>query len=133
MLLESSANKGSADAITLPLARDENNIWRTDWMPLLDMLINNSVPLPDRARCFHESMAGVLLQQALKIRETHGDFAVGLGGGVFQNRLLTERAIELLEQQGFRCYLPQQIPVNDAGLCFGQIMELNGMINKQEG
>jgi len=125
MLLEASANKGTADAITLPLTRDENNIWRTNWMPLLALLINDSVPLTDRARCFHETMAHVLLQQALQIRETHGDFAVGLGGGVFQNRLLTERAIELLELQDFRCYLPQQIPVNDAGLCFGQIMELN--------
>ena len=132
MLLEAAANQGTADAITLPLTRDENNIWRTDWMPLLALLINDSVPLTDRARCFHESMANVLLQQALQLRETHGDFAIGLGGGVFQNRLLTERAIELLEQQNFRYYLPQQIPVNDAGLCFGQIMELNGIINKQE-
>ena len=133
MLLEASASNGYTEAITLPLTRDENDIWRTDWMPLLAMLTNDAIPLTERAHCFHESMAKALLQQALQIRETKGDFSVGLAGGVFQNKLLTERAIALLEQQGFRCYLPQLIPVNDAGLCFGQIMELNGLVNKQEG
>ncbi|NOZ55105.1 MAG: carbamoyltransferase HypF [Gammaproteobacteria bacterium] len=128
MLLEASARNGIAETISLPLNCDEKGIWRTDWVPLIALLMNDPVPLADRARCFHESMAGALLQQALQIRETHGDFAVGLSGGVFQNRLLTERAIVLLEQHGFRCYLPQQIPVNDAGLCFGQIMELNGLL-----
>ncbi len=128
MLLEASASNGSAEAMTLPLSPDENDVWRTDWEPLLALLLNDSVPLVDRARCFHESMAVVVLQQALQIRAVQGDFAVGLGGGVFQNRLLTERAIELLEQHDFRCYLPHQIPANDAGLCFGQIMELNGLL-----
>lgn len=130
MLLEASARHGTAESITLPLIRNENNIWCTDWTPLLDLLLNDSVSQADRASSFHESMACALLQQALKIRETQGDFAVGLGGGVFQNRLLTERAIELLEQHDFRCYLPQQIPVNDAGLCFGQIMELNAILQE---
>jgi hydrogenase maturation protein HypF len=96
-------------------------------------LIDDAVSPADRARGFHESMAHALLQQAITIRETQGDFAVGLGGGVFQNQLLTERVLALLEQHGFRGYLPQRIPVNDAGLCFGQVVEFNGWLTQQEG
>jgi len=128
MLLEATASKGAAEAIALPLSQDAYGIWRTDWEPLLGLLMDNSLPLADRARCFHETMAYALLQQALKLREKHGDFAVGISGGVFQNRLLTEQVIVLLKHQGFRCYFPQKISVNDAGLCFGQIMELKGLL-----
>jgi hydrogenase maturation protein HypF len=56
-------------------------------------------------------------------REIHGDFAVGLGGGVFQNKLLSEHVIRRLEEEGFRVYLPLKIPCNDGGLCYGQIIE----------
>lgn len=133
MLLEAAASSGTAENISLPLSRDENGLWRTDWAPLLAPLMSDSVSLADRARCFHESMAFALLQQALQIRESYGDFAVGLSGGVFQNRLLTERVMELLEKNGFRSYLPHHIPVNDAGLCFGQIMEINKLLEVNHG
>jgi hydrogenase maturation protein HypF len=63
----------------------------------------------------------------LQIREERGDFAVGVCGGVFQNRLLTERAFALLQQHGFRCFFPEQVPVNDGGLCYGQIVEAYGL------
>ena len=49
--------------------------------------------------------------------------SVGLSGGVFQNRLLAEAAIERLESAGFQVHLPQRVPVNDAGLSFGQVIE----------
>jgi hydrogenase maturation protein HypF len=41
----------------------------------------------------------------------------------FQNRLLTEYATILLRTKGFNVYLPELIPGNDAGICFGQIIE----------
>ena len=49
--------------------------------------------------------------------------SVGLTGGVFQNRLLTEYATTLLRTEGFNVYLPERIPGNDAGISFGQIIE----------
>lgn len=57
------------------------------------------------------------------MRRLHGEFAVGLGGGVFQNRGLAERALALLAEHGFRAYLPEALPVNDGGLCYGQVVE----------
>jgi len=47
---------------------------------------------------------------------------VVLSGGCFQNRYLTERAIERLQQEGFRPYWHQRIPPNDGGIALGQVM-----------
>jgi hydrogenase maturation protein HypF len=57
------------------------------------------------------------------LRAQTGIQAVGLTGGVFQNRVLAEAAISRLDAAGFIVRLPQRIPVNDAGLSFGQVIE----------
>lgn len=57
------------------------------------------------------------------MRALYGPFAVGLGGGVFQNRRLAELALRGLQAAGLRAFLPRKIPCNDAGLSFGQIIE----------
>ncbi len=62
---------------------------------------------------FHLSLA--LVDQAQQLRAQTGIQSVGLTGGVFQNRLLAEAAIERLEAAGFTVCLPQRVPVNDAG------------------
>jgi len=76
-----------------------------------------------KAAVFHETLAQVLLKQTLRIRSEHDFQEVGLTGGVFQNRILTERAAELLIENGFRVILPERIPGNDGGLSFGQVVE----------
>ena len=131
MLLEAAALQGNATAINLPMHKDPAGIWRSDWSPLLPQLLNKKKTVADRARCFHETLAQLVLQQAKKIQAEYGDFAVGLCGGVFQNALLTERVITLLQEHSVRVYVPQQIPVNDAGLCYGQIVEHFGLTKNQ--
>jgi hydrogenase maturation protein HypF len=42
---------------------------------------------------------------------------------VFQNRVLTEKAIGLLNAHGFTANLPVSVPVNDGGIALGQIIE----------
>ena len=46
---------------------------------------------------------------------------VGLSGGVFQNRLLVELAVEALSRAGHRVYLHRRVPPNDSGLAIGQL------------
>ncbi|MFN5746434.1 MAG: hypothetical protein ACK443_10165, partial [Methylococcaceae bacterium] len=67
--------------------------------------------------------AQTIVDQAEQQRAIRGVTTVGLTGGVFQNRLLTEMAEARLKQAGFRVLLACDIPGNDAGLCFGQIIE----------
>jgi len=68
-------------------------------------------------------MAHALLAQAERLREDTGVNAVALAGGVFQNRVLTEKSIALLNNHGFEVTLPVSVPVNDGGISFGQIVE----------
>ncbi|MGB5544922.1 MAG: carbamoyltransferase HypF, partial [Gammaproteobacteria bacterium] len=122
MLLEAAAD-GCYDGLDLPLSRNEQGVWITDWAPLLPMLIDISQPLARRAAIFHDSMARAALSQALRIRGDAGLNRIGLGGGVFQNRLLNEHLLSLLTAQGFEVETDTVLPVNDGGLCAGQILE----------
>lgn len=118
-----AACEGEADAIALPLQCNAMGVWQSDWAPLLPMLMDTRIAIGERAHRFHASLAKALCDQAEALRNEHGDFAVGLGGGVFQNRVLTEAAMTRLRNAGFRVYLPRQVPCNDGGLCYGQIIE----------
>jgi len=109
--------------LELPLGKNSDGLWLSDWEPLLPMLLDHTRPAAERAADFHATLAEVILQQARQAWSDHGITRIGLCGGVFQNRILTERAIELLETDGFNVHFPDGIPVNDAGLSVGQIME----------
>ncbi|TAM44010.1 MAG: carbamoyltransferase HypF [Gammaproteobacteria bacterium] len=122
MLLEASVN-GEAEPVVLPLATDNNGVLRADWAPLLPALMDTNRTPSARAAMFQASLAQSLVEQARTLRETHGEFTVGLSGGVFQNRVLTERALALLAAAGFDTRLGQRIPCNDAGISYGQIIE----------
>ena len=122
MMLESVA-AADATAVALPLERDAGGIWRTDWAPLVPVLADRALPADARAGSFHESLARALVGQAEAIAGTERIEAVGLTGGVFQNRLLSERAMALLAARGFPVYLPEVVPANDGGLAFGQLIE----------
>jgi hydrogenase maturation protein HypF len=46
---------------------------------------------------------------------------------VFQNRVLTEQVHGLLTEAGFEVLIPQRLPVNDAAISFGQLIEAAGL------
>jgi hydrogenase maturation protein HypF len=123
MRLEAAAATSTGEAVKLPLARDPLGLWRTDWAPLLPLLGDTARPPAERAARFHLSLAQALVEQAKQLRTQTGIRSIGLTGGVFQNRVLAEAAIGLLERAGFSAHLPQRVPVNDAGLSFGQVIE----------
>jgi hydrogenase maturation protein HypF len=112
--------QGAGSIIDLPLEKDDDGAWRTDWEPLLGIIGDRNRSQRGRAELFHTSMAQALLEQARRIRDEREVDQVGLCGGVFQNRALTEQAIGLLARDGFRVCLPEMLPVNDAALSFGQ-------------
>jgi len=90
---------------------------------LIPLLSDESRPLSERAAHFHISMAHTVLAQAEQLRDDTGVNAIGLAGGVFQNRVLTEKCIAFLTNTGFDVSLPLLTPVNDGGISFGQIIE----------
>jgi hydrogenase maturation protein HypF len=122
MLLEAACS-GSAAPVVLPMTTTVDGLRQSDWAPLLPVLLDASRPLSERAVIFHASLADTLLRQARQARARHGVNRIGLCGGVFQNRVLTEQACTWLQNDGFQVHLPEDIPVNDAGLSYGQVLE----------
>jgi len=113
--------------VALPLALDAVGLWRTDWSPLVDMLIDDHQTIAVRAGRFHASLAQALCDQAVAIRADQGVARVGLAGGVFQNHQLTEYATTLLAKHGFDVHVPVQLPLNDAAISFGQLIEADAL------
>ncbi len=125
MAVESLAHLAAGETIPVHLAlrHREDGVLEADWAPIVTLLLDATLPKASRAAAFQTSMATTLVDQAVMLRKTHGDFAVGLAGGVFQNRSLAEMALTELGAEGFRAYLPASVPCNDAGLSFGQVIE----------
>jgi hydrogenase maturation protein HypF len=69
---------------------------------------------------FHITVAHVIREMARIGRLKTGLQSVVLSGGVFQNMLLVELSLPLLEADGFSVYLPVKTPCNDGGIAFGQ-------------
>jgi hydrogenase maturation protein HypF len=122
MLLEALCADAAAP-LSLPLLRDATGVWRSDWAPLIDVLLDARRTAAVRAAMFHSSLARALCDQAVAVREQSGVTRVGFGGGVFQNRILTEQAQALLRSAGFEVLIPARLPVNDASISYGQLIE----------
>jgi len=112
-----------AHPLPMPLARDALGVWRSDWGPLVHAMLDECRDSAARAAMFHASLAQTLCEQALAVRDDSGVRRVGLSGGVFQNRVLTEMAQALLIAEGFEVLIPERLPVNDGGISYGQLIE----------
>jgi hydrogenase maturation protein HypF len=111
--------------LLLPLTQDQEGIWRLDWAPLLPHLLDEGTSVAQRAGLLHTTLARAIIDQAEQARTEHGIIDIGLTGGVFQNRLLSELTRDGLAEKGFRVHLAEQLPCNDGGLCYGQIVEVS--------
>ena len=92
-----------------------------DWSPLFQALLadlRGQVAPGLISAKFHNALAEAILAVA---RRT-GLERVVLSGGCFQNRYLTERAVQRLQAEGFRPYWHQRVPPNDGGIALGQVV-----------
>ncbi|MDE8349546.1 MAG: carbamoyltransferase HypF [Acidocella sp.] len=105
---------------------DGDGVLEADWAGLVPHLLDASLPADRRAARFHGALVQTALDIARASRITHGTTDVGLAGGVFQNRLLTESLLVMLQADGFTTHLGNAIPCNDAGLSYGQVIEFLG-------
>jgi len=83
--------------------------------------LQEGIALPKIAGRFHNTVAQVVLEMALSMRKEYEINRVVMSGGVFQNRILTGKLLDLLTAERFRIFLPNRIPVNDQGIAAGQL------------
>ncbi len=70
---------------------------------------------------FHHSLAHLLAQACVHLRERTGLGLVALSGGVFQNALLLINLQKLLKEQGFEVLTHKLAPPNDGCISLGQV------------
>ncbi|MBS3747015.1 MAG: carbamoyltransferase HypF [Wenzhouxiangellaceae bacterium] len=117
-------NSGAAAKPPVPLlVSDESGLPRADWGPLMAWMADRSTAPADRAAGFHGAMAELAGSIVDAVAAVHPVSAVGLTGGVFQNALLSRLVIAQIRQRGIEPLLPAAIPVNDAGISYGQVIE----------
>jgi hydrogenase maturation protein HypF len=79
-----------------------------------------SVPAATISGRFHQTVADIITGTCHIISEGIGVKSVALSGGVFQNRLLLNLAIDGLQKGGFKVYSHRVVPTNDGGIALGQ-------------
>jgi hydrogenase maturation protein HypF len=71
---------------------------------------------------FHNSLAEMIREIAVHLRQGHHLSRVALSGGVWQNMTLLRKSILKLEQANFEVFIHQSIPPNDGGIAVGQVV-----------
>jgi len=69
---------------------------------------------------FHHSVAQMLVKTCLALRRENKINRIALSGGVFQNRLLLQAALDLLCKEGFLVFTHRYLLCNDASISLGQ-------------
>ena len=70
---------------------------------------------------FHSSLGDVITSIVIEYLNKLDINRVVLGGGCFQNKILTEIIIGNLENKGVEVFYPRLFPCNDGGLAVGQL------------
>lgn len=121
--LEGIAEKGRAGKPYPCKLLTEDTGTVLDWRPAIEALLLDvrlGVSRSDIAATFHHSLAVAATHLCSAIRRQSGLDRVVLSGGVFQNRILAEEMVTLLEKNDFRVYTHRLVPPNDGGLALGQ-------------
>ncbi|HEY3905042.1 MAG TPA: carbamoyltransferase HypF [Streptosporangiaceae bacterium] len=82
--------------------------------------VSAGIPRDIIAARFHNTVAAMIVATCADLRDQTGLGTVALSGGVFQNLLLLDHAVDQLEQQQFTVLTHSQVPCNDGGISLGQ-------------
>ncbi len=127
MMLEFVASS-SNDESSYTFAIQKKELYEVDWRMMIEEIleaIRNNIIREVIAKKFHNTMAQIIL----KIAQMISEHKVVLSGGCFQNAILLENTIKLLESRGFKPYWHQRIPPNDGGISLGQAVIALNKIN----
>lgn len=81
---------------------------------------------------FHRRLAGMIVSACEKAREETGINTVALSGGVYQNKLLLDYSVTMLEERGFHVLRHYLLPPNDGGISLGQAVAAMRSLQKGE-
>ncbi|MBU2495804.1 MAG: Sua5/YciO/YrdC/YwlC family protein, partial [Candidatus Omnitrophica bacterium] len=96
-----------------------------DWKPIIKEIageLQNGESTEIIAARFHLTIAEIIKSVCLNLSKKSKINKVILAGGVFQNQMLLKLTMEKLITAGFSVFVPEKLPINDAGICLGQLL-----------
>ena len=91
-----------------------------DWKPIFLDLINDNSSISTKISKFINTLAHIVIE--IYKKEGQG-LKLGLTGGVFQNKPLTEKIIKLAKNEDIFVLTHSKVPPNDGGLSLGQVVK----------
>ncbi|MDI6799616.1 MAG: carbamoyltransferase HypF [Actinomycetota bacterium] len=131
--LEAAASLSEEGAYPFTLTATEKEgsshpVWAVDAGPLIEAMVsdlNYGEETGVISAKFHGAVVDFSALICERISEATGIDKVALSGGVFQNRLLSNKLISRLEALGFSVYTHKLVPTNDGGISLGQAAVAN--------
>ena len=97
-----------------------------NWKPVFQEIIQDKSDIPVKISRFINTLAHI----AIEVYKRNGKgMKLGLSGGVFQNKPLTEKIIQLAEREKIQVLTHKKVPANDGGLSLGQLLFLSNNKN----
>jgi len=115
---------------------ESGSVWEIETNEVIAAVVADlmaAIPPPRISASFHRTVAEMVLSGCRRLRAGGGPGAVALSGGTFQNSLLLNRAVDLLEDHGFDVYVHRRVPANDGGLALGQAVLADSLIRARHG
>jgi len=132
MALEAIADRKTRQTYDFELKR-ENGTITVEIGDMLKGIITDRTDKIDKeviSAKFHNTIAEFFFALAKQARTKTGIKTAAVSGGVFCNRFLSERLIELLQKDGFNVLFNRLVPANDGGISLGQAMIAAKTVNK---
>lgn len=83
--------------------------------------LERGTPTSASAGRFHRTVAAMIVEVLLRLRDDTGLNGVALSGGTFHNRLLLRLVRQKLAETGFQVWHHRKVPTNDGGISLGQV------------
>lgn len=118
-----------------PLHKKEKEFFTLKTHSLVQWIVERRIagePVEKLAWIFHRTLAEMIVDACVCLREKTRITTVALSGGVYQNQLLLQLSVEGLEKEGFHVLRHRLIPPNDGGICLGQAVAAMKYLMKKD-
>lgn len=115
--------------------KKEGELWKLPTLSLVKEITQRRLMGEEEgklARYFHKELASEIVKACKQARKETGIDMVALSGGVYQNKLLLDYSVKMLEENDFHVLIHHMIPANDGGICLGQAVAAMKKLQKGE-
>jgi hydrogenase maturation protein HypF len=135
MELEGQSDRKAAEPFPFAISEDKENCFILDISSTIRAIVNDLLKGKNKkeiSSSFHRTLTAAFAAMCEKIRENTGVNVnrICLSGGCFQNKILLEDSISLLEKAGFVVYHHKRVPTNDGGIALGQAVIAGAIARK---